>query len=630
MRDRPAFDLFLVSWLVLFLELACIRWFPSHVLFLTFFVNIVLLACFVGMSIGCLVSRRPTDYIRHTPYWLLVGLVLGLASDRYCEHLQAVFAVGNPVKPEVVYFGAQGSATMPNPLPFAVPIELVGALFFVIIAGVMIGPGQEMGRAFNRVSDRTTAYSANLLGSLLGIGMFALCSIFRLPPLVWFGLAGLVAAYLLVRKNPDPTPTLAKPQAAATLPVVTLAVAVVLTAVTSGFVPLKGREITWSEYYRVDYHPEFQLVITNLISHQVMESREKPSAASVPYALPYLFQRDLKKPDGSNAWPKYKRILVIGAGNGNDVARALLWADEDTRIDAVEIDPVIQQLGERHHPDRPFQDSRVTVHINDGRNFLRDAKPETYDLVVFALIDSLVLQSGYSNLRLESYLFTLESFKDVRRVLKPTGVAAVYNFLRHGWIAARIRDQLRAAFDTDPVCIVALNDLGRPPPTEVKLNDNDSGACTGFFAGGKDVIDPLRAAFEPRRKAGEVLVPVAHRADARHGRALRNGPAAEPAAAVQVPDRALPLRRRQQSDPRRRRAARVGTGAGAVGRVGAGRCRGERHTPSGRRQLAVPLHLPAANPRPDGAEHRAHTDPVGRAVDGVRREEGARALRPVQ
>jgi hypothetical protein len=25
--------LFLVSWLILFLELACIRWFPAHVLF---------------------------------------------------------------------------------------------------------------------------------------------------------------------------------------------------------------------------------------------------------------------------------------------------------------------------------------------------------------------------------------------------------------------------------------------------------------------------------------------------------------------------------------------------------------------------------------------------------------------
>ncbi|MDB5306051.1 MAG: Spermine synthase [Gemmataceae bacterium] len=30
MRDRPAPDLFLVSWLTRFLELTCIRWFPSH------------------------------------------------------------------------------------------------------------------------------------------------------------------------------------------------------------------------------------------------------------------------------------------------------------------------------------------------------------------------------------------------------------------------------------------------------------------------------------------------------------------------------------------------------------------------------------------------------------------------
>src|SRR5438128_11084065 len=107
MRDRPAFDLFLISWLVLFLELACIRWFPSHVLFLTFFVNLVLLACFVGMSIGCLVARRPTNFIRHTPYWLLLGVVAGLLASAYSNELLAVFAVGNQANPDVVYFGTE-------------------------------------------------------------------------------------------------------------------------------------------------------------------------------------------------------------------------------------------------------------------------------------------------------------------------------------------------------------------------------------------------------------------------------------------------------------------------------------------------------------------------------------------
>ena len=497
MRDRPAFDLFLISWLVLFLELACIRWFPSHVLFLTFFVNLVLLACFVGMSVGCLVARRKTDLIRSTPYWLVVGVVGGLLIDHFSGYLQAVFAVGNQAKPDVVYFGTETSITLKNPLPFTVPMELVGAAFFVVIAGIMIGPGQEMGRSFNRVANRTAAYSANLLGSLVGIGMFAGCSVLRLPPLVWFGLAGIVTAYLLLRKGPDASPS-PVPAAKPLVPLLCLLVAVGLTGITSGFFPMNGRSILWSEYYRIDFYPmgarnSHHRINTNLISQQVIEPANYPPDADVPYALPYLLQRDLKAADGAAAWPKFKRILIIGAGNGNDVARALQWADPDTQIDAVEIDPVIQLLGERHHPDKPFQDKRVKVYINDGRNFLRDAKPETYDLVVFALIDSLVLQSGYSNLRLESYLFTLECFQDVKRVLKPTGVYAVYNFFRQGWIAARIRDQLRTAFDgVDPVVVTT------PPFDGIKFDDFQPGASTGFFAGREDIVGPLRAAFAPQ------------------------------------------------------------------------------------------------------------------------------------
>jgi SAM-dependent methyltransferase len=515
MRDRPAFDLFLISWLVLFLELACIRWFPSHVLFLTFFVNLVLLACFVGMSIGCLVARRRTNFIRHTPYWLLLGLVLGLVTNVFSDFLRSVFAVGNQAKPDVVYFGTETSITLSNPLPFNVPMELVGALYFGLIAAIMVGPGQEMGRAFNRVPNRTTAYSANLLGSLVGIAMFAGCSFLRLPPIVWFGLSGIVLAYLLIRKDPDAAPEVREalppsvtgvttpaaphlspapaPAGRPLLPLACLFTAVVLTAATSGIVTTETRETIWSEYYRIDYQKQRKFINTNLISQQLIEPRSHPPLAAVPYALPYMFQRDLKKPDGAPAWPEFKKVLIIGAGNGNDVARALLFLPKDAEVDAVEIDPVIQKLGELHHPDRPFQDPRVRAHINDGRNFLRVAKPETYDLVVFALIDSLVLQSGYSNLRLESYLFTIESFRDVRRVLKPTGVCAIYNFFRQGWIAARIHEQIKVAFNgVEPVAIVT------PPQREVRLDEFRNDSSTAFFAGTAEVVEPLRAAFAPQ------------------------------------------------------------------------------------------------------------------------------------
>src|SRR5215470_11154805 len=114
--------LFLVSWLILFLELACIRWFPSHVLFLTFFTNIVLLACFVGMSVGCLVARAPTRFVRHTPVWLAAALAAGMLTDHYSGKLERHLDVGGQANPEVVFFGTETTALKER--SFVVPIEL--------------------------------------------------------------------------------------------------------------------------------------------------------------------------------------------------------------------------------------------------------------------------------------------------------------------------------------------------------------------------------------------------------------------------------------------------------------------------------------------------------------------------
>ena len=64
-------------------------------------------------------------------------------------------------------------------------------------------------------------------------------------------------------------------------------------------------------------------------------------------------------------------------------------------------------------------------------NFLRNTEGK-YDLVVYALVDSLIMHSGYANIRLESYLFILQAFADIRRVLKPDGIFVMYNYLRQG------------------------------------------------------------------------------------------------------------------------------------------------------------------------------------------------------
>src|SRR5438046_7332027 len=62
-RSRPFLDLLLIIFLILFFELACIRFFGSMVVFLTFFTNIVLIACFLGMSVGCLAASRRQNFI---------------------------------------------------------------------------------------------------------------------------------------------------------------------------------------------------------------------------------------------------------------------------------------------------------------------------------------------------------------------------------------------------------------------------------------------------------------------------------------------------------------------------------------------------------------------------------------
>ena len=47
-----------------------------------------------------------------------------------------------------------------------------------------------------------------------------------------------------------------------------------------------------------------------------------------------------------------------------------------------------------------------------GRSFVRKTD-RAYDLISYAVVDSLVLHSGYSSLRLESFLFTEQALRDV-------------------------------------------------------------------------------------------------------------------------------------------------------------------------------------------------------------------------
>src|SRR5436853_147215 len=70
--------LFLVSFLVLFLEIALIRWMPAYIRLLAYFSNFILLATFLGGGLGCLLAERRRQLIAWFP---LVQLLVIAAAD---------------------------------------------------------------------------------------------------------------------------------------------------------------------------------------------------------------------------------------------------------------------------------------------------------------------------------------------------------------------------------------------------------------------------------------------------------------------------------------------------------------------------------------------------------------------
>src|SRR6266498_2004306 len=103
-RLGDGFGLFLISLVILFLELACIRWFPAHVLYLTFFTNVMLLACFLGMSVGCLAARHPRNYLMWTPLLLVIALATAHAVEISSGSFIKFVDVGNQASPQQIFF----------------------------------------------------------------------------------------------------------------------------------------------------------------------------------------------------------------------------------------------------------------------------------------------------------------------------------------------------------------------------------------------------------------------------------------------------------------------------------------------------------------------------------------------
>lgn len=425
-RTESRIQLFLVSFLLLFFELAVIRWIPANVRIIGYYSNLVLVSCFLGFGLGCILKTKRNLF----GYFPLA--TLGLIALSF--HLSSS-GVANPGDGDVYLYGGGGRYGWLLAVPL---VFVVNALPFVCI-------GQRLAQYLDHFRP-IPGYSINIAGSLLGTLSFAAVSFLQLTPPWWFGIAFGVALFGLVR------------------PRWLLALGGLAFVVATWMVHIQSSGFLWSPYYKVGVQPlrpfeaQGQRIVVNHDYHQLvldLSGRWNPFLSGhrdwqLTYDFPYLMRGEKSS----------ERVLILGAGAGNDAAAALRNGAQ--AIDAVELDPTIYRLGLEMHPERPYEDPRVSVILNDARFFVRDAK-RSYDLVVLGWLDSHRLFSSFSNVRQDNFVYTVEALRATAELLAEDGEIYLSFCAEKGWVGAKLYAMIHEATGQEPSVYAMLDGAyGRP------------------------------------------------------------------------------------------------------------------------------------------------------------------------
>jgi len=429
-------EMFALSFTALFLEMMVIRWVPSVVHLVAYYANLMLLSSFLGLGAGAMAAGKRWNLFGWFPVFLACDIGM-LLMDR-----NVVLGTSSS---EAHFFALSPSLLHAFVL---VRIFAMNALLFVPL-------GQRMGVLFNALP-RLTAYAWDLAGSLSGTLCFGFFSLTLFSPVL--GMAAVMLIYMLIT---------ARRRWLLEIPIF----AAVLVAVVWN----SDRKAIWSPYYYITVNrletplvtesppppaslagrdPPVYLVKVNQFGYHydaaLDSSRYSPGTEAAgkilwlerQYSLPYAVA------DGRD------RILVVGAGGGFDVEAAL--ASGARHVDAVEIDSAIIGISRRFNAGAPYADPRVSVHIDDARSYLAKAKPG-YDLVVFGFLDSQALFSTMNNVRLDGYVYTVESMRSAFRLLNDQGMLTLSFYLGKPWLGPKLYELVAEATGREPALYFAEN-----------------------------------------------------------------------------------------------------------------------------------------------------------------------------
>jgi SAM-dependent methyltransferase len=424
--------LFLTSFVALYFELVVIRYLSTEIRVFAYLKNLALIASFFGIGLGMLIERPPRVLKQVFP-WIAAVLftLITFAPALKLTHL--------PV-PASGYLMFTTQFIVPGNLRFLFAYVLFFLLYLAVISGfiylvvafftVLGGMVGEHLKSFPSL----LGYGVNLAGSLAGIAAFTALSFLGLPPVIWIliGFLALVPFYFRQR------------------------LALAVFALIVGVMAIPQPHTYWSPYYRITLtevppptgwpHPAAYFVDVNHDYHQKMLDLSPEFTARFPNAEPNLSGRPTYELP-YRLVPNPGRVLVVGAGTGNDVAAALRHGA--THVDAVEIDPFILGLGRKYHPEHPYDSPRVSVFVDDARAFFKKTT-QKYDLIVFAYLDSHTMVTGFSSIRLDNYVYTLESFREARSLLRDNGTLVLAFGGGKTFISDRLFGTLAQAFDAPP------------------------------------------------------------------------------------------------------------------------------------------------------------------------------------